>query len=971
MAAAHRGDSHRETLVRGLSVKALFGMFMVCAVLTALRAQAGVTSELQHAIRAGTFEVVMKKPEKDPVTYEKPLPLDLLPFIERNDAYRSIGTAFALGHNTYVTAAHVISVGVGSQFGMPALRRSDGTVLAIDRILQFSQHEDFVVFSLVNDPAPPGFAVNREPNLDDPVRGVGYALGEGIVIRDGLFTSETAEDQDGRWKWIRFSAAASPGNSGGPLLDGGGKVIGVVIGKSPNENLNYSLPIGRVLDADRQKSHFDQRELESLPFLHGTYTYSYKDGFNLPLAWPDFVKAVQTVSARHGDEARAALLKTYAATLFPKGEGSDTLLYDAEANGFRPRVIMQQADGSWSAHDPGYTSTDLPGDGSVSVAAAAGVALLRLIRPNTATDDAFYSDSKAFMDLALKGLNLRRRVGTDQVRVTSLGAAQSDTPFVDAYGRKWQERVWAVPYLDFYLVGLLLPTPDGYAAVIEYSPSSLLHEGESRARLAAAQVDVSYIGTLAQWQAHLHRHALLPAGFNEVKLEATPKWTLHSHRFVSAIPPAVLSLTDKSQMSLTMGFMNDGPRVVWDIKEIWWNRDDRKIAAVGLWRRERPPASAKLELRTKFASMRDRRSPYDGKISHETTEEFAASKVLDVPGKKSGMVSSDLLYGVTLHLEGYPSRNDSDQTLQAVATATQVLEPGLGTEIPASAPPTAAPAPAQPEPSAPPTSDLNVIDQMSAKAVAWALLVDTTVGKDVRGRQVGEYLNDYTRALRSAFKRDRSPTERDAFANEQRQRLEALQQYWKQYPALTRNRDMWSDFLSRNALPRNTPHEAEVLAEESALLAALKGGVPTADWAHRAHALKEAYVAERSRLVKSVTNRTAALYRPRTSPCPAAAAPPPSTCIQHAGYARMTHSLAEFYPPASRRLGEEGLVMVSFRISESGCALSAAIVGSSGSEHLDDAVLQFYETVEFIPAATDGKPAEATVTAPIVFKLSD
>ena len=91
--------------------------------------------------------------------------------------------------------------------------------------------------------------------------------------------------------------------------------------------------------------------------------------------------------------------------------------------------------------------------------------------------------------------------------------------------------------------------------------------------------------------------------------------------------------------------------------------------------------SAKLDLRTKFASMRDRRSPYDGKISHETTEEFAASRVMDLPGKKAGTVASDLLYGVTLHLEGFPARNDTDQSLQAVATATQVLEPGLGEDV--------------------------------------------------------------------------------------------------------------------------------------------------------------------------------------------------------------------------------------------------------------------------------------------------
>jgi hypothetical protein len=105
-----------------------------------------------------------------------------------------------------------------------------------------------------------------------------------------------------------------------------------------------------------------------------------------------------------------------------------------------------------------------------------------------------------------------------------------------------------------------------------------------------------------------------------------------------------------------------------------------------LWRRDRPPSSAKLELRTKFASMRDRRSPYDGRISHETTEEFAVSKVLDVPGKKAGTVAADLLYGVTLHLEGLPAHDDSAQSLQAVATATQVLEPGIGEDAAAAVP---------------------------------------------------------------------------------------------------------------------------------------------------------------------------------------------------------------------------------------------------------------------------------------------
>ncbi|HPY53987.1 MAG TPA: hypothetical protein PK505_08365, partial [Treponemataceae bacterium] len=54
---------------------------------------------------------------------------------------------------------------------------------------------------------------------------VGNALGDGIVIRNGVYTSTTYEDQNGEWKWIRFSAAASPGNSGGPLLQVKGRCL--------------------------------------------------------------------------------------------------------------------------------------------------------------------------------------------------------------------------------------------------------------------------------------------------------------------------------------------------------------------------------------------------------------------------------------------------------------------------------------------------------------------------------------------------------------------------------------------------------------------------------------------------------------------------------------------------------------------------------------------------------------------------
>jgi TonB family protein len=197
-------------------------------------------------------------------------------------------------------------------------------------------------------------------------------------------------------------------------------------------------------------------------------------------------------------------------------------------------------------------------------------------------------------------------------------------------------------------------------------------------------------------------------------------------------------------------------------------------------------------------------------------------------------------------------------------------------------------------------------------------------------------------------------------------RFESLVEYWKNYPALAHNRNMWSNYLARNGMAPDTPHGAAVITAETSLLAALNGGTPTPEWSERANALRTAYIEERKHLA---TGRLppADQYRKRVSPCPA---PAEKTSGKHApSYGRMNRSLEDFWPIESKRLGEEGIVMVSLRISATGCALAAAISSSSGSEMLDEAVLKFYETIDFLPGEVDGKAIESTVSVPIVFKL--
>jgi serine protease Do len=573
--------------------------------------------ELQKRVQGATFEVVIRKPEKDTATYEKPLPMELVPFIERNDKYWSVGTAFAIAPNTFVTAAHVILQGVGSQFGTPAIRDVAGAVYTVDKVLKFSLHEDFAVFSVINPPAVAVLETAAAPPLNEPVFAVGNALGEGVVIRDGLYTSQTPEQQDGRWKWLRFSAAASPGNSGGPLLDLQGRAIGVVIAKSPNENLNYALPIEHVTDNPGKLAAFDVRTAFAQPMvLQGQTVSEFKDSFALPLPFAEFSQAYLIAFNRYFREAQAQLLTSRASELFPHGNSVVPLarLYSS----FDPSVLSQKEDRSWDVHScaNGESETTLPPDGRVWTCHgdASSPSLFRLQYPGTDFQASHYADSRAFMDLLLKAVPVPRMVGTEPVRVTSLGNAQSEALVRDRFGRIWQQRVWSLGFADASLVTFALPTPDGYVGMISMAPRGLLEPSSVTFRFLADYIFLSYSGSLPQWSAFLNRTDLRPATFEHLKLHyalgkglqiESPRWRLDS--------TGLLAATDHSLLELEMTYMLDpAGLLVWDVGGVVLRADRDGKTMVAAYRQPKPGDGAGEALRARWEHMTRRDAEFSG-----------------------------------------------------------------------------------------------------------------------------------------------------------------------------------------------------------------------------------------------------------------------------------------------------------------------------------------------------------------------
>jgi len=78
------------------------------------------------------------------------------------------------------------------------------------------------------------------------------------------------------------------------------------------------------------------------------------------------------------------------------------------------------------------------------------------------------------------------------------------------------------------------------------------------------------------------------------------------------------------------------------------------------------------------------------------------------------------------------------------------------------------------------------------------------------------------------------------------------------------------------------------------------------------------------------------------------------------------------YPYLSRKLGEEGDVVVSAVISKAGVAESVEVVESSGYKRLDNAVRTGVEKAVFIPKKVNGQAVSAVVLlGPFKFRLNN
>jgi protein TonB len=108
---------------------------------------------------------------------------------------------------------------------------------------------------------------------------------------------------------------------------------------------------------------------------------------------------------------------------------------------------------------------------------------------------------------------------------------------------------------------------------------------------------------------------------------------------------------------------------------------------------------------------------------------------------------------------------------------------------------------------------------------------------------------------------------------------------------------------------------------------------------------------------------------PSAPPAPPAPPPPPRmippSAIQYAVLPDIV------YPSASRRLGEQGLVVVAVYMDTAGVPQQVQVVQSSGFDRLDRAALAGVRTARFRPYTENGQPVAGWARIPIPFELEN
>lgn len=141
------------------------------------------------------------------------------------------GSGFFIQPDKIVTNLHVIAR-PGPIF---AKLSDDETIWMVEGVAAYDMENDLVILKIVGEGVPLSLGSSGTVKKGETVYAIGYPGGGEYKLTEGIVQNSYYQD-----KWLQTTADISKGNSGGPMLNGSGDVIG--ISTVIDDSYSYAIP---------------------------------------------------------------------------------------------------------------------------------------------------------------------------------------------------------------------------------------------------------------------------------------------------------------------------------------------------------------------------------------------------------------------------------------------------------------------------------------------------------------------------------------------------------------------------------------------------------------------------------------------------------------------------------------------------------------------------------------------------------
>ncbi len=179
--------------------------------------------------------------------------------VDTSDGQTAEGSGFlAVERGIVITNAHVLGmlqarskpprrIGVVAHSGEKDEKEMAGKVLAIDRV------SDIAVLRIDGELPPPlALEIKDEPFETQKVYIFGFPfgaeLGKNVTVSESSISS-LRRNTEGTLERIQVNGGMHPGNSGGPVVNADGKVVGVAVAAIRGSQINFAIPASAVKSA--------------------------------------------------------------------------------------------------------------------------------------------------------------------------------------------------------------------------------------------------------------------------------------------------------------------------------------------------------------------------------------------------------------------------------------------------------------------------------------------------------------------------------------------------------------------------------------------------------------------------------------------------------------------------------------------------------------------------------------------------